>query len=217
MKTIKNIIVIIGIVAMLTAGIYGYNYYVTVEELENTQQELIGANESYIELNNVFEATNDELETTKNELENANEIVASKSGETYFVDCEVTQYEIDMIAKTVWGEARGCNKLEQSAVVWCILNRVDAGYGTIAQVITAPNQFHGYSSGFPVTDDIKALTEDVVARWKLEKIICGDVGRTLPSNYLYFAADDTGIGNVFRTAWSGNYEVWNWDCWNPYA
>ena len=193
-------------------------------ELNNNEENLITVQEELIKTKNDFNAEceksnnlQQQLDKTNEELDKANEIIASHDGEVYFVDCEVTEYEINMLAKAVWGEARGCNKLQQSAVVWCILNRVDAGRGSIAEVITAPDQFHGYSRNFPVTDEIKTLVEDVVARWKLEKTICGDVGRTLPSKYLYFRSDGTGIGNIFRTEWSGNYEVWNWDCWNPYS
>lgn len=153
----------------------------------------------------------------REELDNSKTIIQTLQGEEYIVGETVTINEIEMLAKTVYGEARGCSKLQQSAVVWCILNRVDSGQGTIAQVITAPNQFHGYSSSFPVTEEIKTLVEDVVGRWKLEKIGCGDVGRTLPSNYLYFSSDGTGKGNIFRADYRKNSETWNWDCWNPYS
>ena len=30
------------------------------------------------------------------------------------------------LARTVWGEARGCSTTEQAAVAWCVLNRVDS-------------------------------------------------------------------------------------------
>ncbi len=35
--------------------------------------------------------------------------------------------EVEMIAKTIWGEARGTSMTEKAAVAWCILNRVDSG------------------------------------------------------------------------------------------
>jgi hypothetical protein len=217
MKNLKNIIIIICMVVTFIAWIYYYSSYKNVkDQLTNAEQEIENLQSSLDDESAKLEDANAENVKIKGELSNANEIIAAREGEVYFVDCEVTEREIDMIAKTVWGEARGCSKLEQSAVVWCILNRVDAGRGSIAEVITAPNQFHGYSSSFPVTDEIKALVKDVIARWKLEKTICGDVGRTLPSNYLYFSADDTGIGNIFRTSWEGG-DRWNWDCWNPYS
>lgn len=186
------------------------------KELEATQNELTLVTE---ELNTINEKLSVEVEKAKalsEELKVANEVIEALKSEEYIVGHTVTTTEINMLAKTVWGEARGCNTLEQSAVIWCILNRVDAGRGSIAEVITAPNQFHGYSSSYPVTDDIKALVVDVVTRWQLEKLGCGNVGRTLPSNYLYFSADGTGIGNVFRTSWKGG-TTWNWDCWNPYS
>ena len=188
-----------------------------LDELNNNKEILTTTQAELITTQDDLKIAGDKVIGLQAELDQANEIIASRESEIYFVDCEVTEYEINMLAKTVWGEARGCNKLEQSAVVWCVLNRVDDGQGSIAKVITAPDQFHGYKSGYPVTDEIKALCEDVVARWKMEKTICGDVGRTLPSNYLYFRADATGIGNVFRTKWSGDSEVWDWDCWNPYS
>ena len=37
-----------------------------------------------------------------------------------------TYEDADLIAKTVWGEARGCSVTQQAAVAWCILNRVDS-------------------------------------------------------------------------------------------
>ena len=177
--------------------------------LENTQEELIKTQES-------LQSEIAKSESLSQELEYANTIVESLKSEEYIVGLTVTDMEIAMLAKTVWGEARGTSKMEQSAVVWCILNRVDDGWGTIAEVITAPNQFHGYDSSFPVTDEIKDLVEDVIARWKMEKMCGGNVGRTLPSNYLYFRADSAGLSNVFRTEWDGDYEIWDWDCWNPY-
>lgn len=132
----------------------------------------------------------------------------------HIVEVTIEATDVELIAKTIWGEARGLSTLEQSAVIWCILNRVDAGYGTIVDVITAPNQFVGYSSSNPVTDEFAALAEDVLTRWQMEKLCIGDIGRTLPSDYLWFTGDNQH--NYFRNAFSGNYDTWNWDCWNPY-
>jgi hypothetical protein len=135
--------------------------------------------------------------------------------EEYIVDIEINTTEVELIAKTVYGEAGNQDAMGQAAVIWCILNRVDAGYGTITEVITAKNQFVGYRRSNPVKDEIKALTEDVLARWQMEKICCGEVGRVLPSDYLWFRGD--GQRNYFRNAYRGNYDVWDWDCWNPYT
>lgn len=154
------------------------------------------------------------IEESKTE---ATEESNQETKETYVVDeyyneIVIETSEIELIAKTVYGEARGLNKLEQSAVIWCILNRVDAGYGTILDVVTAPNQFH-YSRNFPVLEDIKLLTIDVLTRWNMEKHLVGDSGRTLPKEYLWFHGD--GEHNYFRDAFDGGHR-WNWDCENPY-
>ena len=71
-----------------------------------------------------------------------------------------TEEDITYLAKTVYGEARGLSKTEQSAVVWTILNRVDSNkfnQNTIIGVVTAPNQFAGYKSSHPVNPDIREL------------------------------------------------------------
>lgn len=134
--------------------------------------------------------------------------------EEYKMGNVIKTSDVELIAKTVYGEARGLSTLEQSAVIWCILNRVDAGYGSISEVILAPNQFVGYDVDNPVTDEFRALTEDVLLRWSIEKQCCGDVGRTLPSDYLWFRGSN-GV-NYFRNAWDGEYDIWDWSYYNPY-
>lgn len=120
------------------------------------------------------------------------------------------------IAKTVWGEARGCSKLEQAAVIWCILNRVDheSMPNDIIGVVTQKNQFVGYSPNHPVTDEIYALTIDVMSRWTREKNGETNVGRVLPKDYLYFHGD--GVRNHFRNSFVGG-DIWDWRLGNPYA
>lgn len=161
---------------------------------------------------------NKELELVNIDLAEANEMIDILRSEYHDAGVVINSAEIDMIAKTVYGEARGLSTFEQSMVVWCILNRVDNGYWgrTVAEVVTAPNQFHGYSSSFPVTDDIKALVIDVVARWQMEKYCSGSVGRTLPERFLYFHAENRH--NIFTTNWTGSSERYNWNnCYNPYS
>ena len=120
------------------------------------------------------------------------------------------------IAKTVWGEARGCSKLQQAAVIWCILNRVDheSMPNNIIAVVTQPGQFDGYNPNNPVTDDIYELTIDVIHRWNREKNGETDVGRVLPKDYIYFRGD--GVNNIFRNAYTGG-DIWNWRLGDPYA
>lgn len=125
-----------------------------------------------------------------------------------------TENDIIIIAKILYNECRGLPKLEQACVAWVILNRVDAGrFGSsISAVATAPYQF-AYSSGTPVNQAQYDIALDVLTRWNLEKNGQTDVGRVLPSNYLFFHGD--GRHNYFKTAErSGSY--WDYSLPNPY-
>lgn len=125
--------------------------------------------------------------------------------------------DVEAIAKTLWGECRGVPYTShKAAVVWCILNRVDEGgyFGSsIIEVVTKPNQFVGYSHDHPIDPELKAIAEDVLMRWHMEKEGKEDVGRVLPKGYCYFVGD--GKLNYFTNEWrSRNY--WDWSLSNPY-
>lgn len=95
------------------------------------------------------------------------------------------QKDVEMLAKLIWGEARGVqSKTEQAAVVWCVLNRVDAtGYacgGNIEWVLTYPGQFQGYNENYPATSENIDLATDVLMRWYAEKAEHTNTGRILP-------------------------------------
>ena len=126
-----------------------------------------------------------------------------------------TETEQRMIAQTVWAEARGVRtRKEQAAVVWCILNRLDAGgYGsTLEEVVSAPKQF-AWREENPVREDLLELTKDVLRRWQAEKEGWEDAGRVLPAEYLFFEGD--GRENHFRDKWKGGRE-WDWSLPDPY-
>ena len=107
--------------------------------------------------------------------------------------------EEDVIAcaRMLWGEARGCDLENQMGCVWIVCNRVDDPRfpDTIKAVIQQPGQFHGYSTSFPATDELKEVARDVLTRWSLEKQGV-EVERELSSDYLYFHGD--GGKNHFR-------------------
>ena len=105
--------------------------------------------------------------------------------------------EATYIARTLYGEARGCSAYEQEQVVWCILNRVDDSRfpGTVQEVVTQAGQFYGYSPEHPVWDSLYALAWDVLDRWEAEKT-GEESGRNLGPEYLFFSGD--GKSNYFR-------------------
>ena len=123
--------------------------------------------------------------------------------------------DAEILAKTVWGEARGCSSTQQAAVVWCILNRVDSSLfpNTIQKVVTQPYQFSGYSVGNPVDPAILNLVNDVLSRWSIERSCIAEVGRVLPESYLYFAGN--GMENRFTEHYAAG-PVWDWSIESPY-
>lgn len=126
--------------------------------------------------------------------------------------------EVEMLAKTIWGEARGVKSTtEKAAVAWCILNRVDSkGYacgGDIEYVLTYPGQFVGYNEDNPVTTECKEIAADVLTRWAAEKAGAENAGRVLPKQYIYFTGD--GKHNYFTDEWKGG-NTWDWSLPSPY-
>ena len=102
--------------------------------------------------------------------------------ELYFTEADVIA-----MAQMLYGEARGCELKNQQQAVWCVLNRVDDSRfpDTIIGVLSQPHQFHGYSAGFPVWDNLVEIARDVMTRWSMEKQ-GAEVARELPSTYLWF-------------------------------
>lgn len=132
----------------------------------------------------------------------------------------VTEEEIVQAAQVVWGEARGIHsRMEQAAVVWCALNRVDTFGDSLGRTITAPGQF-AYSPDNPTVDDfgrdLEELVRDVVDRWEREKAGGTDVGRVLPRIYLYFGGENGR--NWFRDTqrFYDDTLIWDWRFPDPY-
>ena len=119
------------------------------------------------------------------------------------------------MSKMALGEAGGCCPTEIAATVWNVLNRYDAGgyASSIFGVISAPNQYHGYVPSFGIRKDVYNICEDVIARWVLEKEGNENIGRILPSDYLWFAGD--GLHNHFRNQYRGG-DRWDWSLPTPY-
>lgn len=121
------------------------------------------------------------------------------------------------IAKTLYGECRGCTQTEQAAVAWCILNRVDSEEryfpDDIVSVITQKYQFAGYREKNPVTAELLGMAYDVMFRWLAEKDGETNCGRVLPAEYCYFVGD--GKHNYFTAVWRGR-DYWDWTLETPY-
>lgn len=128
------------------------------------------------------------------------------------------ELDVDLIAKTLYGECRGVvSTTEKAAVVWCILNRVDSkGYAcgkSVEYVVTFKNQFQGYDASHPVIPELKRIAEDVLIRHHREQEGESDVGRVLPKEYIYFIGDTKR--NYFTTEFLGK-DYWEWSLDSPY-
>ena len=123
---------------------------------------------------------------------------------------------IALLAKTAHAEARGEKSITEIAgVMWSIMNRYDAGQGTIKNIVK--RQYAYYSSAKTVSDygyDLEALAEDVLIRWNKEKNGMADVGRILPSDYIYFGGD--GKRNYFRNTYKVTGRYWGFSLPSPY-
>jgi spore germination cell wall hydrolase CwlJ-like protein len=128
------------------------------------------------------------------------ELIAEAPEQTSVPQLEPFDREIDMLAKTVWAEARGCSQDEWRLVVWTVLQRVDDDRwpDSIEGVVTAKRQF-AYSETSPVDDEIRAVCAAEFADWVL-----GAAAPTLapyaPESPYYFFDGDSRH-NWFRKDW----------------
>ena len=106
-------------------------------------------------------------------------------------------------ALLAWGEYSGTDYAQRTAPIWCACNRADA-WGLTLEEVMHSNAFHGLLTEREVPAEWYDLTRETLARWELEKLGYIDVGRTLPSEYLYFGGN--GTVNVYRTEYIGGVE-----------
>lgn len=147
---------------------------------------------------------------------------AGQDEEAVIYQAESKQWTYDdaeYLAKMAYGESRGVpvlnsqfgvrsNAYQNACTMWTVLNRVDAEWGTIEEVVTAKNQFVGYKSSNPVDPDLLDLAFNILGDWSVGK----ETLRTLPKEYLYFRGD--GKHNYFRTQ---NGEMYDWHLPDPFV
>lgn len=106
-------------------------------------------------------------------------------------------------ALLAWGEYSGGDYAQRTAPIWCACNRADAWGLTLDEVMHS-DAFHGLLTEREVPEEWYDLARETLARWELEKMGYIDVGRTLPSEYLYFSGN--GTVNIYRTEYIGGVE-----------
>lgn len=203
----KILVVLLIIETIILAGVIGYKTGKADSYVQPVYNFTLQVDPSMIEYKEETNPKSEEEATDQTPVEDTKVELIIKN--------DFTNEEIDYIAKTIWGEARGLSKTQQAGVVWCILNRVDDSRfdNDIISVITAPKQFAGYKSSHPVDPEIRDLAVDVLNRYAQEKAGIKDVGRVLPKEYLYFRGN--GKVNFFTKKWKSN-DVWDWSIVSPY-
>lgn len=106
-------------------------------------------------------------------------------------------------ALLAWGEYSGTDYAQRTAPIWCACNRADA-WGLTLEEVMHSDAFHGLLTEREVPAEWYDLARETLARWELEKLGYIDVGRTLPSEYLYFSGN--GEYNTYRTEYIGGVE-----------
>ena len=213
MSLINGILAVILLIEIiLLAGVIGYQLGEASVYMQPVYNFTLQVDPSMIEYKEESNLKPDEEVTDPTPVEdNNNEVEVVE----LVIENNFTNEEIDHIAKTVWGEARGLSKTHQAGVVWTILNRCDDGrFGKgVIGVVTAPSQFAGYRSGNPVDPEIRELVVDVLDRYSQEKAGIKNVGRVLPKGYLYFRGN--GRVNLFSKKWNST-NIWDWSLESPY-
>lgn len=113
---------------------------------------------------------------------------------------EPDEADVLALARTLYGECRGCSELQQRAVCWCIFNRVDDSRfpDTVLGVITQKSQFFGYSASNPVWDSLYDVAYQTMVDWNNRE------NRVFGPEYCFFHGD--GRRNHFTTEWNGGKE-----------
>ena len=102
--------------------------------------------------------------------------------------------DIAAIARTLSGECYDHNTTDKRGVAEVILNRASKGYGTVTDVVTAPNQFMGYyNQSRNISDSDWEIATQAVNDWYAND--CQAM-----SDYLYFGSGG-GDSNVFRESY----------------
>ena len=115
---------------------------------------------------------------------------------------EPDEADVDLISRTICGECRGCCEAEQRAQARCILNRVDDPRfpDTIRAVVTAPNQFQGYSANNPV-EPFHDLAREILILWHAGE-------REIPEDMVFCSGD--GRHQTFRDSWIPTEDTEYW-------
>ncbi len=112
---------------------------------------------------------------------------------------------IDTLARTIYGEARGEGVQGMQAVANVVMNRVAAGQGTPAEVCLAPYQFSCWLPGNPNLSVILAVTTADPVFVEAMQIAAEAVAGTLPD--ITGGAVNYYNPSLVNPSWAGSMRV----------
>lgn len=115
-----------------------------------------------------------------------------------------TEQDRDDLARLLYGEA-GRNLADAVEVLHTVLNRYASPLfkGNMHEIITAKNQYVGYSTQHPVDRKLRALVDYVIDEWEAHG--CQAIDHC---DHYYFRTGDAGICNQFEIAPAGSQGRW---------
>ena len=207
---------------MLNAAADGSTYAMAMGAIYEKQRELKIIDNGYVAPTTNFFQTGDSpgvvYRNLLNYINQMNNPVHQNTSSSPTIEY-YTKDDVFILANIVYHEARGISRgVELACVVYTACNRVDAGYGSLREVITAPYQF-AYVRGANITDSpyynrCYEIASAVLKSWNAEKNGKENTNRCLPQDYLWFSGD--GRHNYFRNAYRGG-AVWNYSLPDAYS
>lgn len=95
-----------------------------------------------------------------------------------------------LMSQILYCEMPKSSAYEESLLIWCILNRLDSHiFGDTLTSVIESFKFERYKPYAPINKHQYKLVIDILMRWTYELYCVGDVGRTLPKDYIYYYID----------------------------
>lgn len=116
----------------------------------------------------------------------------------------VSDAERNNLARLVYGEA-GPDIIDWIEVIHTVLNRYASPLfkGSINDIITAENQYIGFSADHPVITEIREVVDFVVNDWEAHD--CQEID---DCNHFYFVTDIRGVCNKYKISPKGSHGSW---------
>lgn len=122
---------------------------------------------------------------------------------TQGLQSKVTQYEREVLARMLYGEAgRGADPFE---ILHTVLNRASSPLfkGSLADIVLQKGQYVGYSEKHPLTKDYLTMVDMAIADWE-----ANGCQKIEGCDHYYFVTGIAGVCNKFEISPANNYGRW---------